>query len=269
MAKQTKILGENTRPTNYNPNLAAQMAKQTEIEEQKEKIEARKREELKQKEQPQTEIKPTFNSNARKREGYIYVPSLGLYISEKRYHTGLKFEEAQSLVHCEGRRMPTIPEFIEFLKYLRSPEGKANVKNVDKSLNEIEKNYNTWRGEWLDATFFTRKKENMPLEYDTYVNYYAFDILGNISLRQEKLENFLKKYEGSQIDLDYWLENHTKQGLPKPDCKSGDLSYFLPSGPYTLFTTTHTNESILYCNVRAEMTDPRIGVRYVEPAIKI
>ena len=52
------------------------------------------------------------------KENFIYVPSIDLYVAKERSHLGLNWHDAHKKLHEEGLLMPTIPQFLEFIKYL-------------------------------------------------------------------------------------------------------------------------------------------------------
>ena len=194
---------------------------------------------------------------AEKKKDYIYVPALGLYVSENRYLQSKNWNDTQEILHKEGRRMPTIPEFVELLKYLRSNDGKSKVKNAQKILDEIYKVAGNWRSEWLDAKF--EEKKGM------YVSYHVFDSKGKIIQKQEKLETYLTDDKTPGIDLDSWLASPTKQGLPNSTCPDGQLYYWYPRNGKVARFDAYSGGAILGCIGGATDTDPSLGVRYVEP----
>jgi len=198
----------------------------------------------------------TFEPGEQKKD-YVYVPSLGLYLSENRYHDNQTWNKTQEILHKEKRRMPTIPEFIAFIKYLRSPEGKTNVKNSEKILDEVYTVRNPWRSEWLDAKFETDSRGKI-------VTYHSFDETGNIAVSTEKLENYLDKDKTPGIDLDSWINNPTKQGLPKSNCKSGNLYYWSPVDGRVAGFDADSGGADLNCSWDPGNRGAGLGVRYVE-----
>ena len=240
--KQTKILGESTGTGRYNPDLAKQVARQAEIDEQQARLEAKTR-------KPAEQITSPINPNALAREGYVYVPSLGLYISEKKYFDGKNWQETQERLHKEGRRMPTIPEFIEFLKVIRRNKELPGI--LAESLTD------TMEAEWLDAEF------QDTIISGIYVSYYAFDNPKKIVRKKEKLEEYLQENQMQKINLDAWLNDHTKQGLPKPNCQKGDLIFWQPEDDHIARFMINEDKLVLSCAF-PPFEDANIGVRYVE-----
>jgi hypothetical protein len=247
---------------NLDMNYYKQIAERVNREKAQEKAEALKRkdvtpEEVKVEQAKEENQEPkTFESGEQKKD-YVYVPSLGLYISENRYHDNQTWNKTQEILHKEGRRMPTIPEFIAFLKYLRSPEGKTTIKNSEKILDEVYTVREPWRSEWLDANFGADSRG--PI-----VTYHSFDKNGNIAKNTEALENYLDQDKTPGIDLDSWLNNHTKQGLPKYSCKSGKLYYWSPVSEYVARFYADSDRAGLVCGRNPDSRGAGLGVRYVE-----
>jgi len=75
---------------------------------------------------------------------FIKLPS-GLYISKKRTLPNSTWFEANHQLQEKGFNMPTIPEFLEFLEYI-----KENNPEVHEEVTGIR---SPWRAEWLDADF--------------------------------------------------------------------------------------------------------------------
>ena len=200
----------------------------------------------------------TTNPAAEDKKGYVYVPALGLYVSEDKYLHGYRWDQAQQLLHKEGRRMPTIPEFIEFLKYLRSNDGRLIVRPAQRILDEIYKVTGNRRSEWLDAKF-EEKSDGM------YVFYYVFEDNGRIVQKQEKLEDYLTDDKTPGIDLDFWLASHTKQGLPRVNCPKGKLHYWSPKNGHIAGFVSNPIKAYLSCIGDTDDPSVNLGVRYVEP----
>jgi hypothetical protein len=149
--------------------------------------------------------------------GYIYVPSINAYFTKERLYNGKNWFEAHKELQSNGQRMPTIPEFIEFLKHL-----KVNYENIYKDITEVR---SPWRGEWLDADFKLKGK-------DLYINSnHTLDSKGNLIPKNSEIldKNTLMKDKTPGISLDDYINNNfTDQGLPNKNVKSGDLYYWNP-----------------------------------------
>ena len=154
------------------------------------------------------------SQNIEDNSGFIYVPSINLYVAKQRTLIGENWFDTQEALHSNNQKMLTIPEFIEFLKYTRE-----NNQDIYKEVTEVR---NPWRSEWLDADFKT-KGENL------IINYHVFDENRKITKKSKVLDkDTLMKDKIPGIDLASWLNNSTEQGLPKKDSKKGSLYYEHP-----------------------------------------
>ena len=256
MTNKTNILGENTGTGKYNPDLAREVARQAEIEEKQAKLEAK----TKKPEQPVEQVTNPISS-APEKSGFIFVPKLGLYITDMPYLQSYSWNNTQLLIQNDGMRMPTIPEFIEFVKYIKSPEGqkkerlaKIILENI-LFINQYEENI---KHEWLDAKF-------VMIAGKMCVNYHSFDNNGKIIKKQEELEPYLGGDVTPGIDLNQWLKNHTKQGLPplKPLTIVGRLHYFAPVEDKVAYFSMGSNEIKFGCIRDSHRSYPPTGIRYV------
>jgi len=82
-------------------------------------------------------------------DDFIYVPSIKLYFAKEKSHLGIDWYDTHRELLKQNLRMPTIPQFIEFLKYLRADPTSENTRVY----HEITETRDTWRSEWLDARF--------------------------------------------------------------------------------------------------------------------
>ena len=62
------------------------------------------------------------NDFAPNKNGFIYVPSINLYVAKERSLQGLNWSNTHDELKKQNLSMPTIHQFREFLKYLRSKE---------------------------------------------------------------------------------------------------------------------------------------------------
>ena len=182
-------------------------------------------------------------------DDFIYVPSIKLYVAKERTLLGENWNECQEELHSKNQRMPTIPEFSEFLKYT-----KENHQDIYKEITEIKI---PWRSEWLDADFKMQGK-------DLSVNYHIFDSDGRIIKKLEKLDkNTLMKDKTPGISLASWLNNSTNQGLPQKSVISGDLYYWVPmkdNNSVAEFYAVGVRAS-LDCGRNPSVADCDLGVR--------
>ena len=228
--KQKNILGEMTQIKKYNPDLAKQVTQQIELDEQQAEIEERKKAQIKEEAQKQKEQQITSATNQDKPiiNGYIYVPSLGFYVGKAKKLARNNWYDCHRQLAKTRELMPTIPEFVEFLNYLReNPNGvkDASEKEIKLILDNILSSTTPYQGEWLDARFQTNLKEKKI--YIRYNHEVSEDGIVKHS-NAELLENCLIEDLNVKIDLDDWLDNPTTHGLPNINVKPGHLIYESP-----------------------------------------
>lgn len=157
------------------------------------------------------------NSSLKGSDKFIYIPSLNLNFARERTLQGKNWYETHKELQSNGLSMPTIPEFIESLKYIK----KYNPE-LYKEITEVR---NPWRANWLDADFKVKGK-------DLYINYnHTLDSSGNLVPKNSEIldKNTLMKDKIPGISLEDFLElDHTYQGLPSKNVKSGYLYYWNP-----------------------------------------
>ena len=186
------------------------------------------------------------------KDNFIYIPSMKIHVAKERILFGKDWFKSHKELQSQGLYMPTIPEFIEFLKYVKS--------NNPDIYNEITEVRNPWRAEWLDADF---KVENGKL----HIKY-------NHQLKDEKLfsqyseildENTLMKNKTLGISLENWINNPTSQGLPKKDCSKGNLYYWYPRSDDNSVAEFSANSDRTYfnCNRCPSNGNSVLGVRAV------
>ena len=146
---------------------------------------------------------------------FIHIPSINLQVAKQRTHINKNWFESHKALQDNGKRMLTIPEFIEVLKYT-----KDNHKDI---YNEITQVKSPWGAEWLDADF---KKEDGKLYIHSKHIYQGGNLTPQISQPLQK--NTLMKNRTPGISLDSWIESPTKQGFPSNKTNSGNLYYWAP-----------------------------------------
>jgi hypothetical protein len=183
--------------------------------------------------------------------GYIHVPSLNLYFTKERILQGKNWYETHKELQSNGQRMPTIPEFIEFLKYT-----KLNFQDIYKDITEVR---SPWRAEWLDADFKVKGK-------DLYINYnHIFSPNGNLIPKNSEIldKNTLMTDKAPGISLDDYISNNfTDQGLPSKNVKSGDLYYWNPRSDNNSVAGFNANSgrAVLDCCRDPSNADSSLGV---------
>ena len=154
------------------------------------------------------------------KDNFIYVPSLELYVAKERKLYSKNWFEAHKELQENRERMLIIPEFVEFLKYLKNSNNEEYL-NIFDDITQVK---SPWRGEWLDADF---KVKNNKLHINSN---HVLDSNGKIiNYNSEPLDkNTLMKDKTPGISLEDWINNPTRQGLPNKKTKSGDLCYWYP-----------------------------------------
>ncbi|MBT3404611.1 hypothetical protein HN832_03265 [archaeon] len=106
------------------------------------------------------------------------------------------------------------------------------------------------RSEWLDA-YFEQRSDGMY-------------ILTQNKTKAEKLEDYLGESKIPGISLDSWLNNPTKQGLPRADVPEGDLYFWAPEDGRVAGFDVFQNYPNFLCNGNPDFQDPHLGVRAVK-----
>ena len=108
-------------------------------------------------------LQTPLNHNAPRKEDFIYVPSINLYVAKEKTMHGLNWIDThKELAKEKGKRMPTPYEFTEFIKYLlKNPNGTKDASNNEIQLitKEILEKRDHWRAEHLDVYFEKRNNE--------------------------------------------------------------------------------------------------------------
>lgn len=195
------------------------------------------------------------NSSLKDSDQFIYVPSMRIYIAKERKLHDKNWFDAHKELQANGERMLTIPEFIEFLKYI-----KINSPDIYRDITEIR---NPWRAEWLDADFKIKGK-NLCINYN-----HILDSKGNLIPKNSEIlnQNTLMKDKTPGISLENFLKlNHTKQGLPNKKVKSGDLYYWHPRSDNNSVARfdAYSDGAGLDCDRDPSYGDLGLGVRAVK-----
>lgn len=185
---------------------------------------------------------------------YIFVPKLKLEVAKARTLQGRDCNAQQADLHSGNERMCTIPEFREFINYLRT--GYSNKQEAQQILDEIYKVAGNWRSEYLDGKFEKDGKNWL-------VNYHKFNPQGLIEQVREPLAPCLMENKIPGISLDDWLANATPQGLPLPNVNSGDLYYWAPVNGAVAWFGACSDGALLDCVWDPTYTSPSLGVRAV------
>ena len=204
-------------------------------------------------------------------ERYLFLPakSHGSYnypntlISLERSYNGKNWFDTHKLLAAEGSYMPTIRQFVDFIKLLKS--GKAlngkgqplSASVIAGTLDDIFK-LGDYRGRWLDADF---KIVNGIL----HINYnHSLNAKGEIipSKSEPLLASTLMSDRKPGIDLEDWINRATAQGLPSSDVKQGDIWYWHPGSDNNSVARFEAGSdgAGLDCNWDPSYADSSIGV---------
>ncbi|MBI2003975.1 hypothetical protein HYS72_00745 [Candidatus Pacearchaeota archaeon] len=177
---------------------------------------------------------------------FIYVPSINLYFSRERKFLGEDWFISHKKLQENGERMPTIPEFIELLKY-----SKENDRKLYRNITEFG-GYSD-KGEWLDANF--KKRDD------------GLYILTENENKEERLEECLMQDKTPGISLDDFVKgkNITSQGLPNKNVSSGILHYRYPgnNNRSVAWFCVGYSEASFNCKWNPSITYSYLGVRAV------
>ena len=180
------------------------------------------------------------NSQPANLDGFDYIDSIGLYVARERTLQDKNWHEAHEELQKQGYRMLTIPEFNKYLLYAR-----ANLPDVYEDITAVR---NPVRGERLDA-YFERRDDGLY-------------VLTENKTKAEKLDdNTLMKYRIFRISLKDWLNNPTKQGLPRKDVKARGLCYWPPIDDRVAEFDAYSDRADLSCNEVHFDSAPWLGVR--------
>ena len=174
--------------------------------------------------QPQPKPQPTTDTS-----DYLILEATSQYpdtlVSTTTTHHNNNWNKTHELLQANNQHMPTIKQFADFLKLLKS--GKAfnqqgrqiSSQTLEQIFNEITEVRSPWRAEWLDADF--------KVINDTLHINYNYNEQSQPS-NSEPLQPYLQQDKTPGIDLEHWINNPTSQGLPKPNTQDGNLWYWQP-----------------------------------------
>lgn len=200
---------------------------------------------------------------------FIHVPSLNLKFEKARTSSGENWYSAHKTLQSQGKRMPTIPEFVEFLRYVR-----VNFPGI---YNNITKQDVLSYGEWLDA-YFEKKGRNLFINYNHVIDKNGnlvpknSEIIEKRTLMKDKSSQVFHhyffrdpQYEGISLD-DYVNNNHTSQGLPHKKVRLGDLNYICPKMDKDSAAVffADSKETVFNLNMSAYYNHPNLGVYAVQ-----
>ncbi|HIH18259.1 MAG TPA: hypothetical protein HA282_01670 [Nanoarchaeota archaeon] len=188
---------------------------------------------------------------------YEYPDTL---IAKKRSMQSKKWQEAQDALKAEGKFMPTIRQYADFLNLLKSGnayDGKGHAiakSELDSILDEILELRNPYRAEHLDASFSKQGEQ-------FYITYHKFNSAGSLEQVQEPLQECLMQDKTPGIDLEDWFKKANEQGLPSPKTKKGSLYYWCPREGRVAGFDAYSGRAILNCDRDPLASYSALGVR--------
>ena len=176
---------------------------------------------------------------------FQYIPSINLYVSDNKILHGNNWYKCHEELNKQELLMLTIPEFIHYIKYLKQNPNSNNTKILDDILTVRS----PWRAEWLDAKF---DRNNI-----------TYNKINNNKLEEvtETLEECLMEDKLPGIDLEYWLNNHTNQGLPLKNTPKGKLYYYHTRNDTVAWFDAFSVRAGLDCGGGPDGSDSDLGVR--------
>ena len=188
---------------------------------------------------------------------YEYPDTL---IAKKRSMQSKKWQEAQDALKAEGKFMPTIRQYADFLNLLKSGnayDGKGHAiakSELDSILDEILELRNPYRAEHLDASFSKQGEQ-------FYITYHKFNSAGKLEQVTEPLQERLMQDKIPGINLEDWLKKANEQGLPSPKAKQGRLYYWCPREGRVAGFDASSNGANLDCDWDPQTSNSALGVR--------
>ena len=202
---------------------------------------------------PNIESHNTSTVTVNNESGYIYIPSIGIYMAKEKTFHGKNWTQCHQALHEQNLRMPTIPQFIAFVNYLKSsPQGTndASAQEIENILDDILTVCNPRRAECLDAKF---TKQNNQL----YVNYnHTIPKNGNIICEKQPLEICLMEDGYSDVF------HPNRQGFPMAKLSQGQggLCFWYPRKDRVAWFLVGSRV-VLDCYRRPDYADASLGVR--------
>ena len=201
------------------------------------------------------------NDFAPNKNGFIYVPSINLYVAKKRSLQGLNWSDTHKKILSEGLgRMPTPNETWDLIKYAKTNLNNSGLRTIyDDILKTTPQN--TWHGEWQNAKF----SKDQGITYVQRV--ISLDKRGELVYsNREKLDDCLME--------DCWAEfnSSNKQGLltrkhSSSSYAQGDNIYFwFPREGGVARFVANSDGAVLDCFRYPSYSYSVLGVRLVREA---
>lgn len=183
----------------------------------------------------------------------------------------INWAEALKLNLSLGGKTLTLRQYADFLKLLKSGKAydgngkKIDSKVLEKIFNDITQVKAPWRAEWIDGDF--KYKDNKLYLAQSHV----LDCSGNLIAQYTKpLDECLMEDRTPGINLEQWVENPTRQGLPKKNIKNGNHYYWCPNKDNNSVAGFYADSGGAYldCSRDPTNTNSVLGVRIVTGELK-
>ena len=179
------------------------------------------------------------------------------FISTTRSFQDNNWNKTHELLHAKNLYMPTIRHFVDFLKLLRTGRAfngngdRISSSQLDAIYKEITEVRDPWRSEWLDAKF-----------EDNIVYYHHRIQQGSLQpVISERLDPYKRQDKTPGIDLEYWINNSTSQGLPLDNTPGGNLYYWHPRNGAVARFIASSVRAYLICDGDPWYSVSSLGVR--------
>ena len=186
-----------------------------------------------------------------------------LLVPFDRSYNNHNWNQARDAVHNEGSLILTIRQYTDFLKLLKSGNAfngrgtKLESGRINSLLDDILTVRNPWRAEWLDAKFSNKGTIRKKLQ----ITYNKIKPDGSLEEVTEPLQDCLMKDKTPGINLDYWLNNATVQGIPPKNQTDGTLYFWQPKDTAVAWFGADSDGVYLSCDWYPQFTNAGLGVR--------
>src|SRR3989344_2503675 len=256
------IIGDQEK-RKYDEDLVSQVNAEIETEERRKRLEDKR----KAKEEPKLG-QPKSEEIDKSKFVLVESENRPLLYAMERSRFGLNFEDTQQNLHDHNAFMPTPLDFVNYLAELQKGlngvkevydgNGKQLQKEEIKGLlKTIMEKTEGITGEWLDAKFGTGPHGSM------FITYHVFRKDSRLAIIDSLILDTL--LEDKEIDYVFWLNEHTRQGLPrKGNPRNDTLFYTFPTdNAVATFLTSGKDSPNLNCNFNKDYKSHDFGVREV------
>jgi len=183
---------------------------------------------------------------AQNKDGFIYIPSIELYVAKERIALNSDWNEAQEELKNQDSSMLTPYQFREFLKHT-----KEHDENIYKEITEVR---SPWRSEWINARFEQRDNRMYLISENALIE-------NTFQTTEQKLTDFLDKNKLPGISLESWLNSSTPHGLPEKKRAPGDLYFWSPKDGKVAWFDVISDRANLNCSRNPSVRNASLGVR--------